>query len=85
MRKAIASSKSTSSALADAWPSQLTMMMMTRVNMMSFQQIIIRVTNSDDNGVHLGVEALIWASHCSWEIAELPGGAKRGKRQLENS
>ena len=83
MRKAIASSKSTSSALADAWPSQLTMMMKTWVNMMSFQQIIIRVTNSD--GVHLGVEALIWASHCSWEIAELPGGAKRGKRQLENS
>ena len=76
MRKAIASSKSTSSALAAAWPSQLMVTRMVKS---------ISSSESGDLGKNLGVEVLIWESHCSWEIVLLSGVAKSGKRQFENS
>ena len=72
----MASSKSTSSALAAAWPSQL---MVTR--------IVKSISSGNGGGLgkNLGVEVLIWDSHCSWEMVLLSGVAKSGKRQFENS
>ena len=65
------------------WTTVVKMIIMVIMMIMKILMTIMMIIMM--RSVNLGVEALICASHCSWEIVELPGGAKRGKRQLENS